>query len=88
MLKLGPPFDDPTRPHGRRLPLSDLNLWIERLAELKLSERKRVITLEPDRANVIVAGGLILSAVCEVLNKSSCVVSTRSLRWGFLKTRL
>lgn len=82
--EMGPPFDDPDRPHGTRLKLDSLESMIAEFAALKLSEREGVIIFEPERANVIVAGGLILAAVCDIFRKLDIIVSTRSLRWGFL----
>lgn len=87
-LQMGKPYDRPERAHGRRLKVFELNRMIDRLGSLKLSDRQRVIIFEPERANVIVAGGLILSAVCDIFEKNSLVVSTRSLRWGFLISRI
>lgn len=87
-LQMGKPYDRPERAHGRRLKVSELNRMIDRLGSLKLSDRRRVIIFEPERANVIVSGGLILSAVCDIFGKNSLVVSTRTLRWGFLKSRI
>jgi len=65
--------------------LDDLLVW---LAGMKLSERRRVISFEPRRAEVIVAGGLILQSLMNHFGKKSVRVSMRSLRWGFLLSKL
>lgn len=41
-----------------------------------LEDRKKIIGLEPNRADVIIAGNLILITLLEILNKSSITVST------------
>jgi len=74
--------------HTKSLKLSRLDELIKHLAVMKLSERKRVIIFEPDRATVIVAGGLILRGLLRYLSKNSVRVSVRSLRWGFLLSKL
>jgi exopolyphosphatase/guanosine-5'-triphosphate,3'-diphosphate pyrophosphatase len=68
--------------HNHVLSRSDLERVIDRISSLPLEERKRVPGLEPKRADVIVAGGLIVLAVMDHLKKSSIRVSDRGVRWG------
>ncbi|HER00432.1 MAG TPA: hypothetical protein ENO22_13910 [candidate division Zixibacteria bacterium] len=88
LLESKPPNYDPDRIHGKPLRLSRLDALINDLAAMKLSERKGVITFEPSRAEVIVAGGLILQSLLRYFGKRSLKVSTRNLRWGFLISKL
>lgn len=41
-----------------------------------LEDRKKIIGLEPNRADVIIAGNLILLTLLDILNKNSITVST------------
>lgn len=68
--------------HGARLPLSELDAVVERLASLTLSERSRLPGLSPKRADVIVAGGLLCCALLRRLGAAELVVSDRGVRWG------
>lgn len=88
LLDTRPRDFDPSLIHGKSLGLSRLEELIDDLASLKLSERKGVITFEPSRAEVIVAGGLILRSLLRYFGKKTIKVSTRSLRWGFLISKL
>lgn len=78
---------DASRVHGARLTKAQLAAIIERLAGLPLAERREVKGLEPARADVIVAGGLILLAALERLGADACVVGDRGVRWGLLQER-
>lgn len=78
---------DASKVHGARLTKAELAAIIERLAGLPLEERRKVKGLEPKRADVIVAGGLILLAALERLGADACVVGDRGVRWGLLRER-
>ncbi|HLT29606.1 MAG TPA: Ppx/GppA family phosphatase [Myxococcaceae bacterium] len=78
---------DASRVHGARLTKADLVALIERLSRMPLEERRQVKGLEPARADVIVAGALILLAALERLGADVCVVGDRGVRWGLLQER-
>ena len=88
LLDMKPPEYDPEKIHGKALKRIRLESLIYDLAPMKLSDRKGVITFEPSRAEVIVAGGLILRSLLGYFEKESLIVSTRNLRWGFLISKL
>lgn len=67
---------------GFRLTRKMLRHWTTRLGAMTLEERKTVAGLDPKRADVIVAGGLILLSVLDTLNRDFFTVSTRGLRYG------
>lgn len=73
---------DATRVHGARLDLATLETVVERLSSLTLEERRKVRGLEPKRADVIVAGGLITVALLKRWGATSLRVSDRGVRWG------
>jgi exopolyphosphatase/guanosine-5'-triphosphate,3'-diphosphate pyrophosphatase len=69
-------------PHGHVLSLATLDAIIGRLAATPLDERRRTVGLEPKRADVIVAGGLVLRGALTALSTGAMVVSDRGVRWG------
>lgn len=73
---------DGARVHGSVLTLARLREITAELAQLPLAERRDVTGLEPKRADVIVAGGLIAIAVLEKLGKTEALISDRGVRWG------
>jgi len=75
------PYDG-ARVHGHVMTRAELAEVVERLAAMPLEERKKARGLEPKRADVIVAGGLIALAVMDRLEAKSIVVSDRGVRWG------
>ncbi|MFN2471283.1 MAG: Ppx/GppA family phosphatase [Gaiellaceae bacterium] len=62
-LDLGLLAYDPDQVNGHVLSAQGVEEQLERLAALTLTERRQLPALEPERASVIVAGGLILREV-------------------------
>lgn len=75
------PYDAP-RVHGCELTREQLGGVVEHLARLDLETRRKVPGIEPKRADVIVAGGLVALALLEHWNARTLVVSDRGVRWG------
>jgi exopolyphosphatase / guanosine-5'-triphosphate,3'-diphosphate pyrophosphatase len=73
---------DAGRVHGLTLEVSELARVVDRLAGVRLAERVKIPGLEPKRADVIVAGGLVALAFLERAAASSLTVSDRGVRWG------
>lgn len=73
---------DPLRVHGSRLTCSDVVRLVDELAGKPIAERRLLPGLHPKRADVIVAGAIILERVLEHAGWADCVVSDRGLRWG------
>lgn len=62
----------------------DIHRLVEELKWRTIQERCELPGLEPKRADVLLAGALILWRTMEKLNFPSCRVSTRGLRYGAL----
>jgi exopolyphosphatase / guanosine-5'-triphosphate,3'-diphosphate pyrophosphatase len=73
---------DPTSVHGSRLSRADLAGQIARLASATQAERERIIGLDPRRADVILAGALILDRITAAAGVDEIRVSDRGIRWG------
>jgi exopolyphosphatase/guanosine-5'-triphosphate,3'-diphosphate pyrophosphatase len=75
------PYDG-ARIHGHVLPRGRIEATVARLAALPLDARRVVPGMEPKRADVIVAGGLIALALLEHWGANDVRVSDRGVRWG------
>jgi exopolyphosphatase/guanosine-5'-triphosphate,3'-diphosphate pyrophosphatase len=70
---------------GYVLKLSRLRHWVERLSKMTVEERQALPGMEPKRADVLVAGSLILVGGAEVFGLNEMEVSTRGLRYGLAR---
>jgi len=75
---------DPARVTGHRMTRGRVAQLLHRLAALPLADRRRAPGLEPARADVIVAGGVICLAAMDALGFSELTVSDGGLREGIL----
>ena len=73
---------DHSRVHGATLTAATLRQILARCTALHLKERLKLPGLHPGRAEVIIAGGMILQAVMQRFNLDRLTVSDRGLRWG------
>jgi exopolyphosphatase/guanosine-5'-triphosphate,3'-diphosphate pyrophosphatase len=73
---------DGARVHGLSLDARELERVVEQLARVPLAERIRIPGLDPKRADVIVAGGMVALAFLARVDASSLTVSDRGVRWG------
>lgn len=78
------PYDG-VRVHGHAMTRHAMKEVVFGLAALPLEKRKLVPGLEPKRADVIVAGGIIALAVMDVLGRETCRISDRGVRWGLIE---
>jgi exopolyphosphatase/guanosine-5'-triphosphate,3'-diphosphate pyrophosphatase len=74
---------DPT--HGTRLTIGEVGALIERLARLPLRERKALPGLDEARADIIVAGAVIVEEVLAWAEADVLITSDRGVRWGLAK---
>jgi exopolyphosphatase/guanosine-5'-triphosphate,3'-diphosphate pyrophosphatase len=70
--------------HGSVLPAGILQRILVQCSELPCHKRINLPGLHPGRAEVIVAGGLILKTIMEYFSQAQCMVSDRGLRWGVI----
>lgn len=81
-VSLGLSSYDSARVHGHTMPIAELERVVEQLAAVPLEQRKSIPGLEPKRADVIIAGGLVALAFLRHVGAASVVVSDRGVRWG------
>jgi exopolyphosphatase/guanosine-5'-triphosphate,3'-diphosphate pyrophosphatase len=81
-VALGMDAYDGARVHGHVMQLAELVAVTDRMASMPLEERRQLPGLEPKRADVIVAGGLVALAVLDRMGSESVRISDRGVRWG------
>jgi exopolyphosphatase / guanosine-5'-triphosphate,3'-diphosphate pyrophosphatase len=86
-LRLARQVFDPALIHGVILSTEWLEKTTADLSEMTAPERSARLVFDPDRAEIIVAGGLILNYLVEMLQFTGVTVSNRGLRWGVLLDR-
>ena len=75
---------DASRVHGYRLSQEALAEQIARLRVGTQAARERIIGLDPRRADVILAGALILQRIVAAAGVGEVQVSDRGIRWGLM----
>jgi exopolyphosphatase/guanosine-5'-triphosphate,3'-diphosphate pyrophosphatase len=70
--------------NGHRLSRAGVEVLLGKLATLPLTQRRQVRGLEPARADIIVAGGIICLGAMEGLDFTEMTVSDGGLREGVL----
>ena len=83
-LALGQREFDPNAIHGVQLKTNWIEAQSATLAGQDLAQRRLQMDFDPERAEIIVGGCLILKQVLEFLRIGSVQVSNRGLRWGLL----
>lgn len=83
-LALGLEKYDPTVVHGHRLSRRDVIDTISRLGSVPLAERMKLPSIEPARADVILAGAAILERVMGHFGLDQVIVSDQGVRWGLV----
>ncbi|MEO6953642.1 MAG: Ppx/GppA family phosphatase [Polyangia bacterium] len=75
---------DATKVHGMTLQRAALEREVERLGAMRVDDRRRTPGLQPKRADVIYAGGVILCRILAKAGVHDCRVSDRGVRWALL----
>jgi exopolyphosphatase / guanosine-5'-triphosphate,3'-diphosphate pyrophosphatase len=86
-VKLGLTRYDADVVQGTRVERAELERQIELYRSRSVEERRRVVGLQPQRAEVILAGACIVKTVMWKLGKDSLLVSDHGLRHGLLVER-
>ena len=86
-VMLGLSTYDPERVQGSVIDRSELDRQIELYRAASAEERRRILGLQPKRAEVILAGACIVRTIMDKLGKSALSVSDRGLRHGLLIDR-
>lgn len=73
---------DPDLVHGHRMTMSELDHQIDRLRNAGQADREKMAGLDPRRADVILAGALLLRCIARGAHVPEIVVSDRGIRWG------
>jgi exopolyphosphatase/guanosine-5'-triphosphate,3'-diphosphate pyrophosphatase len=75
---------DAARIHGAPIGANELSAALGRLAALPVSERKKIPEIDPARADVIVAGAVIVDEVLRWVapEAGGLITSDRGVRWG------
>lgn len=81
------PYDG-ARVHGHMMSAHEVRRVVRELAAMDLETRRRTPGMEPARADVIVAGGVIVQTLLALWNSDSFVVSDRGVRWGLAEQLL
>ena len=66
----------------------DLTVLIRHFLEMNLSDRRAYIQIDPKRADIIIAGSLVIESLMELGRKERCLISDRGLRYGIAKREL
>jgi exopolyphosphatase/guanosine-5'-triphosphate,3'-diphosphate pyrophosphatase len=75
---------DPDRVHGYRLTRRSVERITEELAALPLAGRRHLAGLQPERADIIVAGAIVLQHLLARSGVQSLTVSEADLLWALL----
>ena len=78
------PAYDAERVHGSSLGRAQVEGLVERLAALPLAARARLPGMEPKRADVIVAGAVVVAEAMRLTGFEPLTVSDRGVRWGLV----
>jgi len=74
----------PEKVHGQTLTKQEIDQLAQQLSSLPLAARKKVVGLQPQRAEVIVSGTVILQVILTSLKIGSIIVSERDILDGII----
>ena len=74
--------------HGATLTLSEVRRQVRLFQERSIAERKTIPGLEPKRADVILAGAILIESIMTFFRAERVVVSDQGVRYGLLYKHL
>lgn len=80
-LELAQDYDE-SKVHKLKLTAKQIETWIDKMSAMTVEAREKIKGMPPKRADVLVAGGLILLAAMKSLDVEQVTVSTRGVRFG------
>lgn len=84
MMDIGSAVFNYEEVHLYELSLNSISGMVKTLSAKTVQERKEMVGLHPQRADVILAGALIIESILKHLSLSSCRISVRDLLFGAL----
>ena len=82
------PTYDAERVHGSALLRDEVEALVARMAGMTVAERAAMPGMEPKRADVILAGAVIVAEAMALAGFDRLTVSDRGVRWGLLHDQL
>lgn len=79
---------DPNRVTGHRMERAQVDALTERLLRSTAAERKDIVGLQPQRADVIAAGAAIYRAALARIDSPVMIACDRGIRWGIAYEQL
>ena len=74
--------------HDMVISRSEMSGLVDALAARTVAQRKKLVGLEPKRADIVLGGAIILSEILAVTGAGKLIVSVRGLRFGVLHEML
>jgi exopolyphosphatase/guanosine-5'-triphosphate,3'-diphosphate pyrophosphatase len=87
-IKLGLEVYDSSKIENTEINKKELEKIINKLSNLNLKERKNVEGLQPQRADIIIAGLIILKSILDFIDSSELSISDHDLLHGLIKNQL
>ena len=81
-MELGLERYDPTAVDGLELDRAATGRWLSRLRSLSIGQKRALVCVDPERADILEAGLMILSVAMEFIQLKRVRISDRGLRFG------
>ncbi len=74
--------------HHSHIPLEEIEIIFDTVNALDLESRKRLIGMDPDRADILLPGILIIKAIMETLNENKLIISDKGILFGLIYDKI